>query len=236
MYNKKYINTKLSKFLIFMNQEEKKQKVAEASLEYIQSGQVIGIGTGSTINHLISLMDKVKSKIDGVVSSSENTTKLLIEKNIRILELNEVGRLPLYIDGADESNMHRQLIKGGGGALTREKILAQASDEFICVIDDSKLVDKLGNFPLPVEVLQISQSLIALELVKIGGRPVLRENFNTDNGNVILDVHNLEILEPIKMEQSINDLPGVITNGIFALRPADRLLVSNSNGVDVIEN
>ncbi len=219
-----------------MNQDEKKRKVAEASLEYIESGQVIGIGTGSTVNCLIDLMEKIKSKIDGAVSSSEKTTKLLLEKNIRVLELNEVGKLPIYIDGADESNKYRQLIKGGGGALTREKIVAQASDKFLCMIDDSKLVQKLGKFPLPVEVIQMAQSRVALDLVKIGGRPVLRENYFTDSQNIILDVHNLEILEPIKLEQDINDMPGVVTNGIFALRPADKLLVSGNNGIEIIEN
>ena len=219
-----------------MNQDEKKRKVAEASLEYIESGQVIGIGTGSTVNCLIDLMEKIKSKIDGAVSSSEKTTKLLLEKNIRVLELNEVGKLPIYIVGADESNKYRQLIKGGGGALTREKIVAQASDKFLCMIDDSKLVQKLGKFPLPVEVIQMAQSRVALDLVKIGGRPVLRENYFTDSQNIILDVHNLEILEPIKLEQDINDMPGVVTNGIFALRPADKLLVSGNNGIEIIEN
>ena len=181
-------------------------------------------------------MEKIKSKIDGAVSSSEKTTKLLLEKNIRVLELNEVGKLPIYIDGADESNKYRQLIKGGGGALTREKIVAQASDKFLCMIDDSKLVQKLGKFPLPVEVIQMAQSRVALDLVKIGGRPVLRENYFTDSQNIILDVHNLEILEPIKLEQDINDMPGVVTNGIFALRPADKLLVSGNNGIEIIEN
>jgi len=219
-----------------MNQDEKKYKVAEAALEYVESGQVIGIGTGSTVNCLISLIDKIKPKIDGVVSSSKNTTKLLLKKNIRVLELKEVGRLPLYIDGADESNKHRQLIKGGGGALTREKVLAQASDNFICIIDDSKLVDKLGKFPLPVEVIGIAQSLVALEMVKIGGRPVFRENFITDNNHIILDIHNLDISKPVKTEENINNLPGVITNGIFALRPADKLLVGSKDNVDVIEN
>lgn len=219
-----------------MNQEEKKQKVAEASLEYIESGQVVGVGTGSTVNCLINLMEKIKSKIDGAVSSSEKTTKLLLEKNIRVLELNEVGKLPIYIDGADESNKHCQLIKGGGGALTREKILAQASEQFICIIDDSKLVQKLGSFPLPVEVIQMAQSRVALDLVKIGGRPVLREGFLTDGKNIILDVHNLEILEPIKMEQDINNMPGVVTNVIFALRSANKLLISKDSGIEIMEN
>ena len=219
-----------------MNQDEKKYEVAKSALNYIESGQVIGIGSGSTVNSLISQLDKVKSKIDGIVSSSEYTTKLLKEKNIRILNLSEVGRIPLYIDGADESNSNRQLIKGGGGALTREKIAAYASDIFICMIDDSKFVKSLGNFPLPIEVIKMSQSLVAREMVKLGGRPVLRENFVTDNGNIILDIHNLQISEPLKLEQAINNIPGVVTNGIFAMRPANKLIIANNNGIDLLED
>ena len=219
-----------------MNQDEKKYEAAKSALSYIESGQVIGIGSGSTVNSLISQLDKVKSKIDGAVSSSEYTTKLLKEKNIRILNLSEVGRIPLYIDGADESNSNRQLIKGGGGALTREKIIAYASDTFICMIDDSKFVKSLGNFPLPIEVIKMSQSLVAREMVKLGGRPVLRENFITDNGNIILDIHNLQISEPLKLEQAINNMPGVVANGIFAMRPANKLIIANNNGIDLLED
>ena len=219
-----------------MNQDEKKYEAAKSALNYIESGQVVGIGSGSTVNSLISQLDKIKSKIDGVISSSEYTTKLLKEKNIRILNLSEVGRIPLYIDGADESNSNRQLIKGGGGALTREKIVACASDTFICMIDDSKFVKSLGNFPLPIEVIKMSQSLVAREMVKLGGRPVLRENFVTDNGNIILDIHNLQISEPLKLEQAINNMPGVVTNGIFAMRPANKLIIANNNGIDLLED
>ena len=219
-----------------MNQDEKKYEAAKSALNYIESGQVVGIGSGSTVNSLISQLDKVKSKIDGVISSSEYTTKLLKEKNIRILNLSEVGRIPLYIDGADESNSNRQLIKGGGGALTREKIVAYASDTFICMIDDSKFVKSLGNFPLPIEVIKMSQSLVAREMVKLGGRPVLRENFVTDNGNIILDIHNLQISEPLKLEQAINNMPGVVANGIFAMRPANKLIIANNNGIDLLED
>ena len=219
-----------------MNQDEKKYEAAKSALNYIESGQVVGIGSGSTVNSLISQLDKIKSKIDGAISSSEYTTKLLKEKNIRILNLSEVGRIPLYIDGADESNSNRQLIKGGGGALTREKIVAYASDTFICMIDDSKFVKSLGNFPLPIEVIKMSQSLVAREMVKLGGRPVLRENFVTDNGNIILDIHNLQISEPLRLEQAINDMPGVVTNGIFAMRPANKLIVANNNGIDILED
>jgi ribose 5-phosphate isomerase A len=219
-----------------MNQDEKKYEAAKSALNYIESGQVVGIGSGSTVNSLISQLDKIKSKIDGAISSSEYTTKLLKEKNIRILNLSEVGRIPLYIDGADESNSNRQLIKGGGGALTREKIVAYASDTFICMIDDSKFVKSLGNFPLPIEVIKMSQSLVAREMVKLGGRPVLRENFVTDNGNIILDIHNLQISEPLKLEQAINNMPGVVANGIFAMRPANKLIIANNNGIDLLED
>ena len=215
-----------------MDQNTKKIQVANTALEYIENGQIIGIGSGSTVNCLIEQLDKVKSKIDAVVSSSEATTKLVKSKNIRVINLKESGRIPLYIDGADESNHYKQLIKGGGGALTREKIVAHASEKFICMIDDSKLVDTLGNFPLPIEVIEMSQSMVSLEMVKLGGRPVLRENYLTDNNNVIIDTHNLQIQEPIKLEQQINNIPGVVTNGLFAMRGADVLLVSNGLNVD----
>ena len=190
-----------------MNQNTKKIQVASAALEYIENGQIIGIGSGSTVNCLIEQLDKVKSKIEAVVSSSEATTKLVESKNIRVIDLKESGKIPLYIDGADESNHHKQLIKGGGGALTREKIVSHASEKFICMIDDSKLVNTLGKFPLPIEVIKMSQSIVSLEMIKLGGRPVLRENYLTDNNNIIIDTHNLEILEPIKLEQQINNIP-----------------------------
>ena len=215
-----------------MDQNTKKIQVASAALEYIENGQIIGIGSGSTVNCLIEQLDKVKSKIDAVVSSSEATTKLVKSKNIRVIDLKESGRIPLYIDGADESNQHKQLIKGGGGALTREKIVAHASDKFVCMIDDSKLVDTLGSFPLPIEVIGMSQSLVSLEMIKLGGRPVLRENYLTDNNNIIIDIHNLQIQEPIKLEQVINNIPGVVTTGLFAMRGADILLVSNGSNID----
>ena len=215
-----------------MDQNTKKIQVASAALEYIENGQIIGIGSGSTVNCLIEQLDKVKSKIDAVVSSSEATTKLVKSKNIRVIDLKESGRIPLYIDGADESNQHKQLIKGGGGALTREKIVAHASDKFVCMIDDSKLVDTLGSFPLPIEVIGMSQSLVSLEMIKLGGRPVLRENYLTDNNNIIVDTHNLQIQQPIKLEQEINNIPGVVTTGLFAMREADILLVSNGSNID----
>ena len=217
-----------------MTQLEKKNKVAEAALEYIENNQVVGIGSGSTVNCFIDMLDKVKSKIDAVVSSSELTTKLVESKDIRVIELREAGKIPIYIDGADESNQFKQLIKGGGGALTREKIVAHSSSKFICMIDDSKYVGVLGKFPLPIEVIKMAQSSVAMEMIKLGGRPVLRENFITDNGNIILDIHDLEINEPIKLENFLNNIPGVVTNGIFAIRNADELLIANEKNIEVI--
>lgn len=217
-----------------MNQDEKKATVAAAALDYIENGQIVGIGSGTTVHALINQLSRVKNKIEAVVSSSELTTKMILEKDIRVINLKESGPLPLYIDGADESNSKKQLIKGGGGALTREKIIANASKRFICMIDDSKLVKALGKFPLPIEVIGMAQSFVALELIKIGGRPVYRDGFKTDNGNIILDVHNLEISEPIALEEKINNIPGVVTNGLFALRPADHLLVSNGNNIELL--
>ena len=204
-----------------MNQDEKKMRVAEAALDYIEHGQIVGIGSGTTVHAFIKQLTKVKNKIDAVVSSSELTTQLILDCNIRVIDLKESGGLPIYIDGADESNANKQLIKGGGGALTREKIIAGASKKFVCMIDDSKYVQTLGKFPLPIEVIPMSQSIVALEIIKLGGRPVYRENFITDNGNIILDIHNLEISEPLTLEQTINNIPGVVTNGLFAMRPAD---------------
>ena len=217
-----------------MNQDEKKMRVAEAALDYIEHGQIVGIGSGTTVHAFIKQLTKVKNKIDAVVSSSELTTQLILDCNIRVIDLKESGGLPIYIDGADESNANKQLIKGGGGALTREKIIAGASKKFVCMIDDSKYVQTLGKFPLPIEVIPMSQSIVALEIIKLGGRPVYRENFITDNGNIILDIHNLEISEPLKLEQTINNIPGVVTNGLFAMRPADNLLISNGDEVKVM--
>ena len=217
-----------------MNQDEKKMRVAEAALDYIEHGQIVGIGSGTTVHAFIKQLTKVKNKIDAVVSSSELTTQLILDCNIRVIDLKESGGLPIYIDGADESNANKQLIKGGGGALTREKIIAGASKNFVCMIDDSKYVQTLGKFPLPIEVIPMSQSIVALEIIKLGGRPVYRENFITDNGNIILDIHNLEISEPLTLEQKINNIPGVVTNGLFAMRPADNLLISNGDEIKVM--
>ena len=216
-----------------MNQDEKKMRVAEAALDYIEHGQIVGIGSGTTVHAFIKQLTKAKNKIDAVVSSSELTTQLILDCNIRVIDLKESGGLPIYIDGADESNANKQLIKGGGG-LTREKIIAGASKKFVCMIDDSKYVQTLGKFPLPIEVIPMSQSIVALEIIKLGGRPVYRENFVTDNGNIILDIHNLEISEPLTLEQAINNIPGVVTNGLLVMRPADNLLISNGDEIKVM--
>ena len=218
-----------------MDIDQKKLIAAKASLDYIKHDIVLGIGTGSTVNHLIDVLPSVRDKIQAVVSSSNATTALLEERGFEISMLNAVGDVDLYIDGADEATKHLQLIKGGGGALTREKILAGASRRFVCVIDDSKQVGMLGTFPLPIEVIPMAQSFIARKLVKMRGQPVWRENFVTDNGNHILDVHNLPITNPVEMETRINQIAGVVTVGIFAHRPADVLIVGEDTGVRIIE-
>jgi len=214
-----------------MTPDEMKKQAAEAAIEYVESGSVVGVGTGSTANHFIDLLAGLKGKIDGTVASSEASAERLRSHGIQVLELNSVGQLPLYVDGADESNRHLHLIKGGGGALTREKIVAAASEKFVCIADDSKLVDMLGAFPLPIEVIPMARSYVAREIVKLGGTPILREGFTTDNGNIILDVQDLQIMEPVKMERQINNLVGVVTVGIFAARPADVLILGSSSGI-----
>jgi len=218
-----------------MDQITKKHKVAESVLDLIDNDEILGIGSGSTVNILIEYLPKVKNKISKVVSSSLKSTELLKANGFEVVDLKSVGKLSKYVDGADEINKYLQMIKGGGGALTREKILAHNSNRFICIVDDSKKVSVLGTFPLPIEVIPIAQSAIALELIKMGGRPVLRENFTTDNGNIILDVHNFIIPEPIKLEKKINNIPGVVTNGIFALNHADLLLSASDRGVNLSE-
>jgi ribose 5-phosphate isomerase A len=218
-----------------MTQDEMKKLAAEAALQYVGTGGIIGVGTGSTVNHFIDLLAPIKHRIDGAVSSSEASTERMKAHGIPVVDLNSAGELDLYVDGADESNHQLQLIKGGGGALTREKIVAAASRRFVCIADGSKLVDVLGDFPLPVEVIPMARSFVARQLVKLGGTPVWRESFVTDNGNIILDVHNLRIMEPAKLEQQINNIPGVVTTGIFALRPADVLILGTAQGVETLE-
>ena len=214
-----------------MDATEKKRAAARAAMEFIQPGTTLGVGTGSTVNCLIEMLPEVRDRIDRVVSSSKASTGLLEEHGFDVLTLNETGDIDLYIDGADESNKRLELIKGGGGALTREKVLAAAARRFICIIDDSKLVGMLGKFPLPLEVLPMAQELIARRMLKMRGQPVWREGFVTDNGNHILDVHDLQIANPIDMEARINRIPGVVTVGLFAERPADILLIADDTGV-----
>lgn len=214
-----------------MTQDELKKKVAEAALDYVKGVSVLGIGTGSTVNHFIDLLADFKQDIEGAVSSSETSTAKLKKIGIPVLDLNAVGSLEVYVDGADEVNPHKQMVKGGGGALTREKIIAAASRKFVCIVDESKYVDVLGKFPLPVEVIPMARSYVARQLVKLGGQPQWRENYITDNGNQILDVHNLNILNPVEMEREINNIPGVVTVGLFALRGADIVLLGSESGV-----
>ena len=218
-----------------ISQDEMKKQVAEAALEYVEAGMIVGIGTGSTANYFIDGLAKMKGKIDATVASSEASAKRLREHGIQVMDLNSTGTIPLYVDGADESNKYLHLIKGGGGALTREKIVAAASEKFVCIADESKLVDVLGKFPLPVEVIPMARSYVARELVKLGGNPVYREGFTTDNGNVILDVHNLQILNPVEMEEKLNNITGVVTNGLFARRPADVIVMGTQDGVQIIK-
>lgn len=210
-------------------QDELKQQVAKAAVEYVKDG-IIGVGTGSTANFFIEELAKVKHKIDGAVASSEATAQRLRGHGIKVFDMNEVDSLDIYVDGADEITEHMHMLKGGGGALTREKIVAAVAKKFICICDESKYVPVLGKFPLPVEVLPMARSQVARALVKLGGQPELR-NFTTDNGNVILDVHGLTISDPIKMEADINQIVGVVTNGLFAARPADILLLATKDGV-----
>ena len=214
-----------------MTQDELKQQTAKAALEYVKDVAVIGVGTGSTVKHFINYLADIKANFDGAVSSSEVTTEHLRKVGIPVLDLNAVGTLDVYVDGADEVNPLKQMIKGGGGALTREKIIAGASDKFICIVDETKKVDALGAYPLPVEVIPMARSLVARELVKMGGRPVWREDYFTDNGNEILDVHNLDIMDPIAMEKTINNITGVVTVGLFAMRPADVVLIGKQGQI-----
>ena len=218
-----------------MDQNQQKQRVAQAALDFIESGEILGVGTGSTVNFFIDALAKIKGKIDAVVSSSDASTERLQAIGLKVLDLNRTGDLSLYVDGADEATKNLHLIKGGGGALTREKIVASASRRFVCIVDESKVSPYLGSFPLPVEVLPMAQSLVARKLIKMGGQPELRADFTTDNGNVILDVKGLDLTDPRSMESKINLLAGVVDNGIFAERPADILLVGSGMGVQQIK-
>jgi ribose 5-phosphate isomerase A len=214
-----------------MTQDEMKRMAAEAALEYVEAGTIIGIGTGSTVNHFIDALARIRHRIDGTVASSNASAQRLAAHGIPVLDLNSVDELSIYADGADEATRHLHLIKGGGGALTREKIVAAVARRFICIADESKLVDVLGTFPLPVEVIPMARSHVGREMVKRGGNPVYRDGFVTDNGNVILDVHNLGIMDPVAMESDLNNIAGVVTVGIFAHRPADMLLLGTASGI-----
>ncbi|EKF73132.1 ribose 5-phosphate isomerase [Alcanivorax hongdengensis A-11-3] len=214
-----------------MDQDALKKQVAEAALRYVRDDEIIGVGTGSTANHFIDGLATMKGRIRGAVASSDATAARLESHGIKVFSLNDVDQLPLYVDGADEVNKYREMIKGGGGALTREKIVAAVARQFICIVDGSKQVKRLGAFPLPVEVIPMARSYVARKLVALGGRPEYRKDFVTDNGNVILDVHGLNIMNPIQLEEQLNNLVGVVTNGLFAKRPADIVLVGDKKGV-----
>ncbi len=217
-----------------MSQDDRKREVAKAAIKFIEDGTVVGVGTGSTVNFFIEELAAFKERIEGAVSSSVASEKLLKEIGIPVLPLNSVIDIPVYVDGADEATKHHYLTKGGGGALTREKIVAAASKKFVCIVDESKMVTMLGKFPLPVEVIPMAQSYVAREIAKLGGQPVLREGFTTDNGNIIVDVRNMKIQNPLELEMKLNQISGVVTNGLFARRSADILLVAGKNGIESI--
>lgn len=212
-----------------------KRMAAQAALDYVKPGMVVGVGTGSTVNYFIDALATMKHDIDGAVSSSQASTERLKQHGIAVYDLNGVADLPIYVDGADEVNRHKQMIKGGGGALTGEKIIAAVAEKFICIADESKLVTALGDFPLPVEVLPMARSYVARQIVRLGGDPVLREDFISDHGNVILDIYNLNIGKPIELEQQLNQITGLVTNGLFADRGADVVLLSDGTQVRVLE-
>jgi ribose 5-phosphate isomerase A len=214
-----------------MSRDEDKRRVAEAAAEFVPLGAVIGVGTGSTVNHFIRVLGRMRGRVDGAVASSEASARLLREAGVAVLDLNETGELPVYIDGADEATRGLELTKGGGAALTREKIVAAAARRFVCIIDDSKLVARLGRFPVPVEVIPMARSLVARRLVELGGQPVWRTGVTTDNGNVILDVHGLTIADPSALEATINGITGVVECGLFARRRADLLLIGAADGI-----
>lgn len=218
-----------------MTQDELKQAVAKAAIEYVEDNTIVGVGTGSTANYFIDFLAEIKDRIEGTVASSEATKQRLESHGIPVFDLNTVDDIPVYVDGADESDRNLCLIKGGGGALTREKIIAAVAKKFVCIADGSKKVEVLGAFPLPVEVLPMARSHVAREIVKLGGDPVYRQGFVTDNGNIILDIHNMQIAQPVELEAKLNNIVGVVTNGLFARRSADVLLLGTDKGVEKIE-
>jgi ribose 5-phosphate isomerase A len=211
--------------------DQLKAQAAQAALKYVQEGQIVGVGTGSTVNFFIAALASMKHDIAGAVSSSAASTERLKAHGIEVLELNNVSDLPVYIDGADEIDPHLRMVKGGGGALTREKIIAAVAQKFICIADSSKQVGRLGRFPIPVEVIPMARSYVARQIVQLGGDPVWRQGVTTDNGNVILDIHNFDILDPVQLEQQLNNIVGVVTNGLFAQRGADIALIASPDGI-----
>ena len=217
-----------------MTQDDKKKAAAYAALKYIEEGAIVGVGTGSTVNYFIDALADIKHNIQGAVSSSEASTERLKAMGIEVFDLNSVDKFDIYVDGADEITQHKHMIKGGGAALTREKIVAAVADKFICIIDDTKQVPMLGEFPLPVEVIPMARSYVAREIVKLGGDPAYRQGVVTDNGNVILDVYNLKILNPVELERQLNAIVGIVTNGLFAYRGADVVLIGSNNGVETV--
>ena len=217
-----------------MTQDDKKKAAAQAALEYVADDAVIGVGTGSTANHFIELLATLRGRIEGTVASSEATAARLRRHGIPVYDLNGVGSVPVYVDGADEADRNLRLVKGGGGALTREKILAAAAEKFVCIADDSKLVAVLGKFPVPVEVIPMARSYVARQIVRLGGNPIWRDGFVTDNGNVVLDVYNLNLTDPVAVEAELNQITGVVTNGVFARRPADVLILGTDEGVQTV--
>ena len=221
--------------MIVMTQDEMKQAAAKAAIAHVPDDCVLGVGSGSTANFFIAELARIKRRIEGAVASSEDTARRLKDLGIRVMDLNGVNELPVYVDGADEVTRHLAMIKGGGGALTREKIVAAVARKFICIADASKRVDVLGKFPLPVEVIPMARSYVARELVKLGGHPAWRQNFVTDNGNAILDVHGLSIVNPSELEGALNQIAGVVANGLFARRGADVLLLGSERGVETIK-
>ncbi|MCL1040338.1 ribose-5-phosphate isomerase RpiA [Shewanella marisflavi] len=218
-----------------MTQDEMKKAAGWAALEYVEKDSIVGVGTGSTVNHFIDALATIKADIEGAVSSSEASTEKMKALGIPVFDLNSVDQLSVYVDGADEINGHMDMIKGGGAALTREKIVAAVADKFVCIVDNTKEVDVLGEFPLPVEVIPMARSYVAREIVKLGGDPVYREGVITDNGNVILDVYNMKIVNPKELEEKLNQIVGVVTNGLFANRGADVLLVGTPDGVKTVK-
>jgi len=217
-----------------MTQDEMKQATAQAAIAHVPAGCIVGVGTGSTANFFIDELGRIRNRIEGAVASSEASAQRLKRLGIEVFDLNSVDELPVYVDGADEITRHLAMIKGGGGALTREKIVAAVARKFVCIADESKLVDVLGRFPLPVEVVPMARSHVARELVRLGGQPQWRQGFTTDNGNIILDVHNLQITAPAELETALNQIAGVVTNGLFARRGADVLLLGTTGGVQTL--